>query len=45
MEAAAMIASREEKGASFAAATAFAEKTLYERLYGKLVFREQHGTP
>jgi hypothetical protein len=44
-EAAAMIASRMEKGESLVSARAEAEKILYSRLYPELVSREQHGAP
>jgi len=44
-EAAALIASRTEKGDSLVSATAEAEKVLYGRLYPNLVSREQHGSP
>ena len=45
LEAAALIASRMEKGDSLVSATAEAEKVLYNRLYPQLVSREQHRTP
>jgi hypothetical protein len=44
-EAAALIASRVEKGDSLVSATAEAEKMLYGRLYPGLVSREQHRSP
>jgi len=44
-EAASMIAERVAKGACFADATAFAEKSLYLRLYPQLVVRKEHGAP
>ena len=45
LQAAAIIATEMKKGLSVQAATAEAERILYERIYGTLVPREQHGSP
>ena len=45
LQAAAIAATAQQKGLSVQASTAEAERVLYERLYGGLVPRKQHGSP
>ena len=44
-EAAAIVATKMEKGVSLQASTAEAEKILYSKLFPRLVSGKQHGAP